>query len=46
MFKISDETRTEAIAKMKEVLGDNHSDEQLGQAFDAAVEIVMKSFGM
>lgn len=46
MFKITDETRADAIAKIKEILGDNHSDEQLGQAFDAAVEIVMKSFGM
>jgi hypothetical protein len=40
MFEISDETRAEAIAKIREVLGDDHSDEQLGEAFDAAVAIV------
>lgn len=45
MFEISDETRAEAIARIREILGDDHSDEQLGLAFDAAVDIVKKSFG-
>ena len=46
MFNISEETKASAIAAMREVLGDNHSDEDLGAAFDVAVDIVKKQFGM
>ncbi len=45
MFNISDETKAEAVEKMKEILGDLPED-KLGEAFDAAVNIVKKSFGM
>ena len=45
MFDVSDETKAEVVAKMREILGDTHTDGQLEQAFDAAVEIVKRSFG-
>lgn len=46
MFKITEETRTAAIAAMREILGTDPSDRQLEDAFEAAVEIVKKQFGM
>jgi hypothetical protein len=52
MFQISEETKTNAIAAIKEVLtkdgvSDNHlTDEVLGEAFDAAVAAVKAQFGM
>lgn len=47
MFNISEETKAEAIERMREILLDAEmTDEALGEAFDAAVRIVAKSFGM
>lgn len=46
MFEISPETKAAAIEAMRGALGDNHSDEELGAAFDVAVDIVKKQFGM
>ena len=45
MFKITEETRNAAIEAMKAILPD--ADEaKLGEAFDEAVAIVKKQFGM
>ena len=41
-----EETRNAAIEAMKDVLDADFNDEQLGAAFDAAVAIVKKQFGM
>jgi len=52
MFEISDETKANAIAAIKEVLrGDgvhdiHLTDDVLGRAFDAAVAAVKAQFGM
>jgi hypothetical protein len=49
MFEIKPETREEAIVKMRAaipMLPPHVTDEMLGEAFDAAVEIVKKQFGM
>ena len=52
MFEISDETKANAIAAIKEVLRadgvhDIHlTDDVLGRAFDAAVAAVKAQFGM
>jgi hypothetical protein len=45
MFKITEETKVAAIEAMKAILGDVPED-KLSNAFDAAVERVMKQFGM
>ena len=45
MFKITQETKTAAIEAMKEILGDV-PEEKLEEAFDAAVNLVKKQFGM
>jgi hypothetical protein len=47
MFKITEETRNAAIEEMREILNlTMEDDEDLGKAFDAAVAIVKKQFGM
>jgi hypothetical protein len=50
MFQITEETKTEAVESMKQVLSSNGadvpSDEVLLEAFEAAVAIVKKQFGM
>lgn len=47
MFEITEETRNEAIRNMYDILaGRELTDENLGEAFDKAVEIVKKQFGM
>lgn len=47
MFEISEETRNRAIDAMREILLDSDlNDEDLGKAFDAAVDIVKKQFGL
>jgi len=47
MFEISTETKEKAVAEMREILGANGvTDAQLEQAFDAAVAIVKKQFGL
>lgn len=47
MFNISDETKAEAIDKMRDILGKyGPTDEELKEAFNAAVSIVAKSFGI
>ena len=49
MFKIADETKQNAVDEMKIVLaaeGFDVSEEALGKAFEVAVDIVNKSFGL
>lgn len=47
MFEITEETKTAAVEAMREILLDAElNDEALGNAFDAAVAIVKKQFGM
>ena len=47
MFNISSETKAEAVDKMREIFGKyGVTDEELYEAFDAAVKVVAKSFGM
>ena len=46
MFNISDETKAEAVEAMKVILGNDIPEEKLQEAFDAAVKVVAKSFGM
>lgn len=47
MFEITDETKAAAVKAMREILLDAElTDEVLGEAFDAAVTIVKKQFGM
>ena len=46
MFKITEETKAEAVVAMRAVLGDGPTDAQLDEAFEAAVAIVKKQFGM
>ena len=45
MFKITEETKAEAVEAMKAVLGDVPQD-KLEEAFEVAVAIVKKQFGM
>ena len=46
MFKITEETKAEAVEAMRAILGDAATDAQLDEAFEAAVDIVKKQFGM
>ena len=46
MFKITEETKAEAVEAMRAILGDSRTDAQLDEAFEAAVAIVKKQFGM
>lgn len=47
MFKITEETKNAAIEAMREVLGKyGPTDEELEKAFEDAVAIVKKQFGM
>ena len=47
MFNISSETKADAVAQMREILGKHGvTDEELYEAFEAAVKVVAKSFGM
>lgn len=46
MFNISSETKAEAVEEMKAILGSDIPEDKLYEAFDAAVKIVAKSFGM
>ena len=49
MFKITEETREAAIEVMTAIFernGDTVNEAVVGEAFDAAVEIVKKQFGM
>jgi hypothetical protein len=51
MFEITEETRKAAIEAMLAIIYDHDPDAQLdnqiaGEAFDAAVKIVMKQFGL
>lgn len=46
MFKITEETKAEAVEAMRAILGEGPTDNQLDEAFEAAVAIVKKQFGM
>lgn len=46
MFKITEETKAAAVEAMRAILGDGPTDNQLDEAFEAAVAIVKKQFGM
>lgn len=46
MFKITEETKAEAVTAMKAILDAGVTDQSIGEAFDVAVQIVMKQFGM
>jgi len=46
MFSISEETKAEAVEAMRAIFAKGVSDDTLREAFDAAVEIVKKQFGM
>ena len=46
MFNISSETKAEAVEKMKEILGADIPEDKLLEAFEAAVKVVARSFGM
>jgi hypothetical protein len=46
MFQISEQTKAEAIASMKIILGEGVSDESVEAAFEEAVAIVKRQFGM
>ena len=46
MFQISEQTKAEAVAAMKVILGEGVSDESIEAAFEEAVAIVKKQFGM
>jgi len=45
MFEIKEETKSKAVAAMKEILGDV-PEEKIEEAFDAAVKLVKAQFGM
>lgn len=46
MFEITEETKREAIERMREILLDAEiNDKSLGEAFDAAVKVVKSQFG-
>jgi hypothetical protein len=46
MFEITEETKAAAVDAMREVLSKGVSDATLGDAFEVAVEIVKKQFGI
>ena len=46
MFKITEETKTAAIEEMRKLLGNDLTDNQLREAFEVAVNIVSKQFGI
>ena len=46
MFNISNDTKTEAVAAMKEILGQDIPDEKVMAALEEAIRVVAKSFGM
>lgn len=46
MFNISSDTKAEAVAAMREILGADVPEDKLEEAFDAAVKVVARSFGM
>jgi hypothetical protein len=47
MFKISEETKAEAVDALREIFGKyGATDEELEKAFEDAVAIVKKQFGM
>jgi hypothetical protein len=46
MFNISSETKAEAVEEMKVILGNDIPEEKLLEAFEAAVKVVARSFGM
>lgn len=46
MFEITEETKAAAVEAMREILSKGVDDATLGEAFDAAVNIVKKQFGM
>ena len=47
MFKITEETKTAAIEALREIFGKyGATDEELEKAFEDAVAIVKKQFGM
>ena len=46
MFSISEETKATAVEKMKEILGPDVPEDKLLEAFEAAVRVVARSFGM
>ncbi len=46
MFKITEETKAAAVEAMKAILGNDVPEEKLEEAFEAAVAIVKKQFGM
>ena len=46
MFKITEETKAEAVEAMKVVLQRDIPQETIEEAFEAAVAIVKKQFGM
>ena len=46
MFKITEETKAEAVEAMRAIFAKGVSDETIAEAFDAAVDIVKKQFGM
>lgn len=50
MFEINEDTRINAVEAMKTIIESNGGvapdDSVLGEAFDAAVEIVKKQFGL
>ena len=47
MFSISEETKEAAIEKMREILGKyDPTDDELREAFESAVRVVARSFGM
>jgi cellobiose-specific phosphotransferase system component IIA len=47
MFNILEETKQEAVAKMEEILNDaDVAKDKIEEAFEAAVAVVKKQFGM
>lgn len=47
MFKITEETKAEAVEALRNIFGKyGATDEELDQAFEEAVAIVKKQFGM
>jgi len=47
MFNILEETKQEAVAKMEEILKDaDVAKDKIEEAFEAAVAVVKKQFGM
>lgn len=46
MFEITEATKEAAVEAMREVLAKGVSDATLAEAFDVAVDIVKRQFGM